>query len=50
MDEAIEALVEFTGADQSKYAKGRVVQAAVMLAGQHREDLRAWFEKRGEYS
>jgi hypothetical protein len=48
--ESIEALAAYTGADAGKYPAGRVMQAAILMAGQQREELKRWFEKRGDYS
>lgn len=45
VDEALDNLAAYTGADRRKYPKGRVLQALVMLGGRHREELRAWFSE-----
>jgi acyl-CoA reductase-like NAD-dependent aldehyde dehydrogenase len=45
VDEALDALQAFTGADATSYPRGSVLEALVLLGGQHREELRAWFAK-----
>ena len=45
LDEALDALAAYTRADRGKYPKGRILQGAVLMAGQRREELREWFEE-----
>lgn len=45
VDEALDALQAFTGADATSYPRGSVLEALVLLGGQHREELRVWFTK-----
>ena len=45
VDEALDNLAAYTGADRGKYPKGRIIQGAVLMAGQRREELRDWFEE-----
>jgi hypothetical protein len=49
VDAALDALAAYTGADKTKYPKGRMIEALVNLGGQQREELKDWFERRGDY-
>lgn len=44
LDNALKALLHYTGATNASYPAGSLLEAMVVLAGQHREELRAYFE------
>jgi hypothetical protein len=46
VEEAFDALQEITGVDPYSYPKGTLLEALLLLGGQHREELAAHF--RGE--
>lgn len=43
VEEALDALQEVTGADPHSYPRGAVLEALLVLGGQHREELREYF-------
>lgn len=44
VDEGLDALQEFVGADGHSYPRGSLVEALVVLGAQQREQLKAYFE------
>jgi hypothetical protein len=44
VEEAFDALQEVTGIDPYSYPKGVLLEALLLLGGQHREELRAHFQ------
>lgn len=44
VEEAFDALQEVTGIDPYSYPKGTLLEALLLLGGQNRESLRAYFE------
>jgi hypothetical protein len=44
VEEAFDALQEITGIDPYSYPKGTLLEALLLLGGQHREDLAAHFQ------
>ena len=46
-EEAFDALQEVVGADPYSYPRGRILEALLVIGGQHREDLRILFEGDG---
>ena len=45
VEEALDALQEVTGADPHSYPKGSLLEALLVLGGQHREELRTYFKR-----
>lgn len=43
-EEAFDAMQELTGIDPYSYPRGALLEALLVLGGQHREELRAHFE------
>jgi len=43
VEEAFDALQEITGVDPYSYPKGTLLEALLLLGGQHREELKAHF-------
>lgn len=43
--EAFDALQEITGADPHSYPRGTVLEALLVLGGQHREELTTYFQR-----
>ena len=48
LSEAFDALQAYVGADIKSYPRGTLMEALVIMAGQRREELKAWFEGRDE--
>lgn len=45
LEEALEALQDFVGADPESYPRGTLVEALALLGGQQREELVVFFER-----
>jgi hypothetical protein len=45
LDAALDGLVFYTGANDHSFPKGSVLEALVVLGGQHREELKTWFQR-----
>ena len=45
-EEAFDALQQVVGADPYSYPRGVILEALLVLGGQHREELKAYFEGR----
>jgi len=48
VEEGLENLQAYVGADTSSYPRGALIESLLLLGGQHREELRAWFTKEEE--
>lgn len=48
LEEALEALQAYIGADPKSYPRGTVLEMLVIMGGQERERLKDWFEGRDE--
>ena len=48
VEEGLENLTAYVGADTTSYPRGTLIELLLLLGGQHREELRAWFTKEDE--
>ena len=49
LHEGLKALSEFTGATKAKYPLCSLLEMLLVLGSQNREELKDWFEERGDY-
>jgi hypothetical protein len=48
VEEGLENLQAYVGADLASYPRGTVLELLLILGGQHREALKAYFDERSE--